>query len=116
VLKQIGQLIHQDLRRTDVAARFGGDEFIAFLPRTDPERAKAVAERLRRMIEDHVFCYKDQRIRVTASFGVATAYCYPTIALDEVVEQADHFLYEAKKNGRNRVCVGNLERDIRRIS
>lgn len=109
ILKQIGQMIKADLRSTDLAARFGGDEFIICLPRTSLSQSRTVADRIREQIESTEFTYKNQKIhQITASFGVTTTRCCQQWKLDSVVEYADSLLYQAKKEGRNRVCAAEL--------
>ena len=104
VLKKIGHIISDSLRETDVAARFGGDEFVICLPRTGLDKAHVVAERLRRNIEDTEFTFKDSKVRITASFGVAAMQCDEKHTVESLVESADKLLYEAKESGRNRVA------------
>lgn len=98
VLVQVAGAIVNEARETDVAGRWGGEEFLLICPETGVAVAAAMAERLRRGLEGHVFPHGET---VTASFGVA-AYR----AGDEVhslVRRADQALYRAKQNGRNRV-------------
>lgn len=110
VIRGVADIIHSNLRACDVAARFGGEEFALLLPDTDAQQAQAVAERLRRQVEDaRMFvptCF--QFIRATLSLGVAT---YPThgLAAEEVIHQADRAVYYAKMRGRNRVWVSSPE-------
>ena len=75
VLKQVGKIIQQHLRETDVAARFGGDEFVICLPRTDLEQAQIVADRIRQIIAETEYNHKSHRCHVTASFGVCAELC-----------------------------------------
>jgi len=112
-LKQLAILIANQLRRTDIAARFGGDEFIIFLPRTDLERAYLVADRLRELIAATKFQYKDKSFSITASFGVVATVCRSEISIEELAEAADQLLYKAKDSGRNRVCSMMLEAKLR---
>jgi diguanylate cyclase (GGDEF)-like protein len=103
VLKKVARLIRQECRETDVPARFGGEEFSVLLPRTDKDEAKAVAERIRRAIEDEVFINQEKQPggNLTASLGIST---FPIDATDEegLLSAADAALYEAKARGRNR--------------
>ena len=105
VLKKVGYIINEGLRETDVAARFGGDEFVICLPRTDLEMAGIVAERLRSGIEATTFSYKEHNVKVTASFGVNSMKCSSNGSVEMVTERADHLLYKAKDAGRNRVFL-----------
>ncbi|SMF37042.1 GGDEF domain-containing protein [Pseudobacteriovorax antillogorgiicola] len=105
VLKKVGFIISEGLRETDVAARFGGDEFVICLPRTDLVMAGVVAERVRHVIEATTFTYKEFNIKVTASFGVAAMKCTANGSVEMIAERADHLLYKAKDAGRNQVVL-----------
>jgi len=112
VLKRIGSLLQQALRvKDDYAARFGGEEFVILLPGTYETAAVQVAERLRKMVElagfpalDPSQGRYDQSIRATVSCGVATAYPAVQDRQERLLEAADKALYQAKDEGRNRVC------------
>jgi diguanylate cyclase (GGDEF)-like protein len=112
VLKRIGSLLQQALRaKDDYAARFGGEEFVILLPATNQVAAIQVAERLRKMVElagfpalDPSQKPYDTNIKATVSCGVATAYPTTQVVPERLIEAADKALYEAKANGRNRVC------------
>jgi two-component system cell cycle response regulator len=100
VLRQVAQILQANVREGDFVARYGGEEFVVVLPRTDSESAVAVAERLRRAVESAEW----QLRPVTGSFGVASIR--PDMETrQELIEAADQALYQAKKNGRNRVEV-----------
>jgi two-component system cell cycle response regulator len=102
VLRQVAQILQTNVREGDFVARYGGEEFVVVLPRTDSESAVAVAERLRRAVESAEW----QLRPVTGSFGVASIR--PDMETrQELIEAADQALYQAKKNGRNRVEVWN---------
>ncbi len=110
-LQDIGVIIKAALRTGDVAARFGGEEFAAFLLDADYLQGLVAAERVRRSIEQSVFAASTEgatpaaeRFRLTMSVGVA---CFPDDAHDPIrlVELADSALYRAKRNGRNVTCA-----------
>ena len=110
-LQDIGIIIKAALRSGDVAARFGGEEFAAFLLDADYLQGLVAAERVRRSIEQSVFSASTEgatpaaeRFRLTVSVGVA---CFPDDARDPIrlVELADSALYRAKRNGRNVTCA-----------
>jgi len=102
VLRQVAQILQAHVREGDFVARYGGEEFVVVLPRADLESAVAVAERLRRAVESAEWSLRP----VTGSFGVACAR--PDMETrQELIEAADQALYQAKKNGRNRVEVWN---------
>lgn len=112
-LEEIGGLIKKALRAGDVASRFGGEEFAAFLLDADYSQAMVAAERVRTAIEQHEFAAVRKGTsgelkthRMTISVGVAA---FPDDSRDpiELVELADSALYRAKRTGRNRVCAYN---------
>lgn len=99
-LKLVATVIRDTLRGADVAARFGGEEFSILLPQTTGEEALAIAERLRHNIEVADFPHR----RVTSSIGIASCSAELCGSAD-LVSAADQALYEAKRQGRNRVLV-----------
>ena len=102
VLKELGKIFKENLRRNDFVGRYGGEEFLIVLPDTDKERARFVAEKLRRIIENSYFSFPGKRI--TVSFGVADCRevnC--SKCPEEVIKLADERLYRAKREGKNRV-------------
>lgn len=99
-LKIVANVVRETLRGADVAARFGGEEFVILLPQTNGDEAVAIAERIRSNIEETKF---PQR-RVTISIGIAS--CSADLCSTEtIVAAADEALYEAKHRGRNRVLA-----------
>jgi diguanylate cyclase (GGDEF)-like protein len=111
-IEDVAAVIKRALRAGDVAARFGGEEFAAFLLNADCAQGLVAAERVRAAIEEHIFSATrrgssnelTQPLRLTISVGVAA---YPDDARDpiELVELADTALYRAKNQGRNRVSA-----------
>lgn len=103
-LKQFAGLLSKCLRRsTDWVSRFGGEEFLICLPGADNKQAAEIAELMRKSIEDHTMDCGEHKFRITSSFGVSTKKSHENISLEELLEEADKKLYEAKHNGRNRV-------------
>jgi len=98
-LKQIGQILLKRLRKSDVFARIGGEEFGMLLPLTPLSVAAQLAEELRQAIENEVVSYEDQSFSITASFGVTSGIC----DIDAIVRQADLAMYKSKASGRNTV-------------
>ncbi|HEX9758808.1 MAG TPA: GGDEF domain-containing protein [Nitrospiria bacterium] len=104
VLAEVGRLIRQSIRISNVSGRYGGEEFISYLAETDLEGGRLAAERIRAAIEAHPFTFDNKTIRVTISIGVSNA---PGHGRDTktLVSAADRALYRAKETGRNRVCT-----------
>lgn len=96
----------------DWVARYGGEEFIVVSPDTDLRDAQIMAERLRDAISQRVIRSQEKKICITASFGV-TGFSRVTpdeeISPENMINQADRYLYQAKQEGRNRVVVGKLQ-------
>ena len=104
VLREFAGVIQETLREVDVAARWGGEEFVLVLPGTDAPGAVHLAERIRASFAGRtILTTEGEPVEVSASFGVAA---YPAAAtVDELVEAADAALYEAKRAGKNRVAT-----------
>ena len=104
VLAALGQILMAAVRAEDIIARYGGEEFAILCRGTPPMSALQLAERLRRAVESNAFVYRDKRISVTLSVGIAMCADSPTAA-QHLVAKADAALYEAKQTGRNRVVL-----------
>ena len=103
VLAAIGSLLRQALRGPDIAARWGGEEFVVALPSTDLAGALVLAERLRQSVESLPISPDGKSVAVTASFGVASYR--PGESLEAAIDRADRAMYGAKVGGRNRVVA-----------
>ena len=103
VLRQIGQLVKHHVRRDDIVARTGGEEFAVITPEIGKEGALELAHKLNRLVEDNVFAFEGSRIDLTISAGVAE-WSPDHKSVEAMVQDADGKLYEAKRSGRNRVC------------
>lgn len=101
VLKQVAQLIRRNIRREDFLARYGGEEFAIILPEIDHANAMAMAEKVRKLVEQATLSFENTPIPTTISLGVATLADETTEAAD-FIRRADENLYEAKRAGRNR--------------
>ncbi|SHN43185.1 diguanylate cyclase (GGDEF) domain-containing protein [Duganella sacchari] len=103
VLIRVASVVREELRDGEILARHGGEEFVVMPAHCTQEQACALAERLRSAIASEPLTLADGHIlRVTASFGVASA-AGPQISLDDLLHAADLALYRAKRKGRNRV-------------
>ena len=100
VLRGVGEVISEGVRRIDIAARYGGDEFVVLLPETDPTGAYVLAEKIRLGVADLVLPGTDAR--TTLSVGVV-AYPQDGQTSDELMITADRAMYGSKRQGKNRV-------------
>jgi diguanylate cyclase (GGDEF)-like protein len=101
VLREVASVLRANVRTLDYVYRYGGEEFVILLPRTDEARALAVAERVRRVIA----AAHPAGLEMTMSIGLSVAG-RQRIEFDELLIAADRALYRAKVEGRNRVCLG----------
>jgi len=97
IIKAISGIIKKNIRVSDIAGRYGGEEFLIILPETDLQRASYVAEKIRVEVEQTTYI---QGIRVTISGGVSQ---YQGEKTSELVKSADNKLYNAKNRGRNKI-------------
>ncbi|MEM7504630.1 MAG: diguanylate cyclase [Pseudomonadota bacterium] len=101
VLRECADAIRQVSRAGDLVARWGGEEFLAILPKSNLAEATHVAERIRETVATAAVASGGERICVTLSCGVAAQESHD--ALDALIAEADRLLYEAKRAGRNQV-------------
>lgn len=104
VLRTVAATLKSQLRRSDLLGRIGGEEFSVFLPDTDLDGARQVAENLRRAVQACQLEVDGRQLSITASIGVAVRTS-GTQTLQALQQQADEAMYEAKKAGRNRVST-----------
>ncbi len=104
ILKDVGRCILSAIRDDDMGFRYGGEEFAVILPESDVAAGRAVAERMRFLVEHFPFRADQHILQVTVSIGVAS---WPASAdtIKEIITEADRALYEAKRGGKNRVMV-----------
>jgi len=100
VLRTLGRILRANLRRDDIVARYGGEEFIILLPACELWKALVIAEKLRETIEGHV---ADGVPQFTASMGCGLYRAGE--APDSYIQRVDIAMYEAKRNGKNQVCM-----------
>jgi len=103
VLKEVATIMKRHVRRSDLAIRYGGEEFMLVLFENDHKGAFKVAERLRRDVESHVFDWQGTPLRLTISSGVSVFPATGVTTPDELIARADAALYNAKTAGRNMV-------------
>ncbi|AGF79577.1 diguanylate cyclase (GGDEF) domain-containing protein [Desulfocapsa sulfexigens DSM 10523] len=106
LLKHVGKILQHAARRSDVAARIGGEEFVFFLPNTSSTAAAAIAERIRDTISrTTLITDKNHQVTITISAGVASIDDYNANIPRTLYAKADKALYLAKQQGRNRVVI-----------
>ncbi|MDF2952960.1 MAG: GGDEF domain [Thermodesulfobacterium sp.] len=109
VLQKLGKILRSNVKVTDEVIRYGGEEFLIIAYRCDLKGAKKLGERLRKRVEK--IKVKDlPRVRITVSIGISLYDKNKNVL--EVIEQADKAMYEAKKLGKNRVCIYSEEKPI----
>lgn len=109
VLTEVGKIIRNSIRNVDIAARYGGDEFLIVLTEIDRQAVYSFCERLRNRVSQYHFQNGFDEMRLTMSLGFAiTDPNNPDIDAKQLVRVADWALYEAKRQGRNRVCYFDL--------
>jgi two-component system, cell cycle response regulator len=103
-LRELAARIKGNIRKEELYARYGGEEFAVVLPETPREGAVILSERLRVAIDSQPYRYEDKVYNVTISLGVATTVGDNTMTPGNLIRLADEKLYQAKREGRNRVC------------
>ena len=105
VLFEIANLLKASVRKKDTVARYGGEEFILILPETGLGEASMIAERIRKLVESTLFEIANARINLTVSMGISNFPSHRAKSKEELVKMADQALYDAKRGGRNKVCI-----------
>ncbi|MBT6341386.1 MAG: diguanylate cyclase [Desulfobacula sp.] len=105
VLKVFTRIVKESIRNIDIFGRYGGEEFVVIMPETSPEKAFAVAERVRENICRNPLKIGDKQIHLTVSTGVFGTAENKFLAFDKLLDFADKALYKAKKAGRNRTII-----------
>ena len=103
-LKSLAEVVGKALRPTDLVARYGGEEFVVLLPDTPVQEGEQILTRLQRSLSGGLFMHEERQVFVTFSAGV-TLYRQGE-PIEAALERADEALYEAKRTGKNRTCVG----------
>jgi len=105
VLNEMAKIIIGELNKKDIFGRYGGEEFIIFARDISPDEAGLIAERIRQKLECYPFCYNDNQIHITASFGISGSIDRPDKTLKQYIADSDKGLYIAKSEGKNKVVV-----------
>ena len=101
ILSTLGKILRKYIRQVDFVGRYGGEEFLVILPSIDLSHAIHFANKIRSIVEQFKFLYKNERINVTVSCGVSQRSLEKS--KEETLNAADSFLYKAKDAGRNQV-------------
>jgi diguanylate cyclase (GGDEF)-like protein len=104
VLAGLGKLLRREGRTSDIACRYGGEEFCMIMPDTKPQDAVVLCERIRKGLEASVWQRHPER-KVTMSVGIAGITEATTLSAQQVIDEADQNLYQAKRTGRNRIFM-----------
>jgi len=110
VLRAVGEVVNEGVRRIDTAARYGGDEFVCLLPETDPTGAFVLAEKIRIGVAELELALPESDVKPSLSVGVVS---YPDdgTTADELMISADGAMYASKRAGKNRVTGVNMPSD-----
>ena len=103
VLKKVALILKSSIREADFIARIGGEEFVLIFEETSSNASRAILEKLRKLIQDCQFIYRENRVEVTVSFGLTTVIANDDI--ESLFMRADNAMYKAKNAGRNRIEV-----------
>jgi diguanylate cyclase (GGDEF)-like protein len=104
-LRELAACVKKVIRQDELFARYGGEEFAIVMPETDLDEACAAAERIRQLLECHLFQYGERTFQVTISLGVTVTTGTDVNSSIELISRADAKLYQAKRDGRNRVVA-----------
>ena len=105
VIRSLSNILKNTVRDSDIVARYGGEEFIILLPQTAMDEASELAQRIRHNIEDEkISLDTGELIHVTVSVGVTQLNVEDDVGIDQSIARCDKALYQAKNEGRNRVC------------
>jgi len=106
VIEALADVVRSTKRESDIACRYGGEEFVLLLPKTPLNGAVELAQRIRKAIESYsVASDTDETIQFTVSVGVSEADYMKDKSIESVTKRADDAMYQAKKEGRNRTCA-----------
>lgn len=105
ILCKISSILKNCVRKKDTVARYGGEEFILILPETALEQSFVIAERIRQSVEKNLFELGRAHVHLTVSMGISNFPSHRVKSKEELVKIADQALYDAKRRGRNKVCI-----------
>uniref|UniRef100_A0A7C4THW6 Diguanylate cyclase n=1 Tax=candidate division WOR-3 bacterium TaxID=2052148 RepID=A0A7C4THW6_UNCW3 len=105
VLREIANCIKEEVRKVDIVARYGGDEFIILMPNTDEEGAYLIAKRVSQKVRDHPFSVGEKTIHLTLSIGISSIAKTVLKEPSTIIMEADSALYQSKKKGGDSISI-----------
>lgn len=102
VLKELADILENNIREGDIVGRYGGEEFCIVIPNTTENEVYKICERIRKAVEEHIFKTDEADIEITISIGACIKHPDNTLDCKEVITTADKALYIAKNSGRNK--------------
>jgi diguanylate cyclase (GGDEF)-like protein len=114
ILVKIAEIIKQSVRKYDIAARYGGDEFAILMPDTGSQDAQYLAERVQKKVANLEFMVGGKTFSVTLSGGISTFPIEHIVDSENIIIEADHALYIAKAKGGNQIAAFGLRKDIKK--
>ena len=103
-LKEVARIVKVNTRASDVAARWGGDEFMLLAPGTDSRSASKIAERIRTQVERYKIKLEGEEVGITVSAGIVSYPAHASV-VEELLKKADEAMYNAKRGGKNQSSV-----------
>ncbi|MDI3534519.1 MAG: diguanylate cyclase [Thermosediminibacterales bacterium] len=97
VLQQFAEILQSNTRKNDIIARWGGEEFAVIFPQTDTKEAFKIADRIRAIVENHLFSYERIACKITVSIGIASIKEGADVGTEQFIKIADEALYKAKE-------------------
>ena len=114
VLVKLSELLKNSLRTSDIICRYGGEEFVVLLPKTDLQGAAIVAENIRKTVEASIIAVDNNTLKFTISLGVSEVSFEKEQSVEQPINRADDAMYVAKNSGRNRVVKEDSDNVINR--
>jgi diguanylate cyclase (GGDEF)-like protein len=104
-IKEVAKILHTSLRKSDLIARIGGEEFCVLLQNTNLQNAKSIFEKIRSMFENNIIYIDNIQLSYTVSIGVRYGL---DETLEDMIKKADEQLYYCKEHGRNQVSISDI--------
>jgi diguanylate cyclase (GGDEF)-like protein len=111
ILVKVGEIISKTVRKYDIPARYGGDEFAILMPDTDVYEARHLAQQLQKELSELKFIIGKETIAISSSIGISIFPVEKITASENIIVEADHALFIAKRKGGNQIAVYGLRKD-----